>query len=414
VLSDLSDLSGREAVLRLFDTAQQRIIPFEPPETVRIYVCGITPYDSAHMGHATNFLAYDLLLRHLERKGHRVRMVRNVTDVDDSILPKAQELGVDYLDLANAELRQFAADMAAVGIRPPTAQPRATESMDEIIQLVERLVEGGSAYRAEESVYFDVSSFPRYGELCRYSTRLMLKLSTARGGDGPRKDKRDELDFILWKPSLASEPAWDSPFGKGRPGWHVECSAMAMSAHGPTVDLHGGGSDLVFPHHECEKAQSEAATGEPFVKHWMHCGVVTMAGEKMSKSLGNIVFIRDLLGKYEGAAIRLALMRHHYRAGYEWQPDELSRAQAYLNRLRAAATGVAGADPRPYRARVEAALDDDLDVPTALAEIDALAASILAGGPDRRAPSALADILSLLGLDLRIDVDNQPALNPAP
>ncbi|MGH8898367.1 MAG: cysteine--tRNA ligase [Egibacteraceae bacterium] len=389
--------------LRLFDTAQQRIVDFHPRARVRAYVCGITPYDAAHIGHAMNFLSYDVLFRHLERRGHRVHMVRNVTDVDDSILPKARELDMHYLDLANSELGQFTKDMEALSIRPPQVEPRATESMDSIIELIQTLVERGHTYRTDGIIYFDVGTFPSYGSLSGYSDRLMSRLSLDRGGDGLRSAKRNALDFVLWKPSAASEPDWDSPFGEGRPGWHIECSAMAMSAHGATLDLHGGGTDLIFPHHECERAQSEAATGQPFARHWMHCGVVTMAGEKMSKSLGNTVFIRDLLKQYEGPVIRLALMKRRYREGYEWQPDALPRAWKQLQRLRAAATGSGGADPRPCLARVDAALDDDLDVPAALAAIDELAAGILAGGENAAAPSALVDVLRSLGVDLGVE-----------
>lgn len=384
--------------LRLFDTAQQRVVDFRPSATVRVYVCGITPYDSAHIGHATNFLSYDLLWRHLERKGHKVHLVRNVTDVDDSILPKARELGVHYLDLADSELEQFTNDMKALGLRTPQAEPRATESMDQIIELIQTLIDNHHTYQLNEAIYFSIATFPSYGTLSCYSERLMSRLSLDRGGDGPRPGKQHELDFILWKSSAPGEPEWDSPFGKGRPGWHIECSAMASHAHGPTLDLHGGGTDLIFPHHECERAQSEAATGQPFAKHWMHCGVVAMAGEKMSKSLGNIVFVRDLLTQYEGPVIRLALMSQHYRAGYEWQPDALPSAQERLQRLRAAAGGSGGADPRPYLARVDAALDDDLNVPGALNAIDDLAASILADGSNEAAPSALVTVLTDLGV----------------
>ena len=386
--------------LRLFDTARQRVVDFYPSATFRAYVCGITPYDSAHIGHAMNFLSYDILSRRLEQKGHKVYLVRNVTDVDDSILPKARELGVHYLDLAASELEQFTNDMKALGIRPPQAEPRATESMDQIIELIQALIDDRHTYTLNDTVYFAITTFPGYGALSGYSERLMSRLSLDRGGDGPHQGKQHELDFVLWKPSAPEEPEWDSPFGKGRPGWHIECSAMAIHAHGSTLDLHGGGTDLVFPHHECERAQSEAATGRPFARHWMHCGVVTMAGEKMSKSLGNIVFVRDLLKEYEGPVIRLALMSQHYRRGFEWQPDALPSAQERLRRLEAAGRGNGGADPRPYLARAEAALDDDLNVPRALDELDGLAGSILAGGPDEAAPSALAAALADLGVDL--------------
>ena len=229
-----------------------------------MYVCGITPYDSTHLGHAATYLTYDLLIRRLEELGHEVRMVRNVTDVDDSILPKARELGVPYLELAEAELARFRSDMDALGTRPPLAEPRATESIDGMIEMVEPLLDDGHAYLAHGTVYFDVSTFPRYGELSHYSRDEMVRLARERGGNPDDPHRRDPLDFVLWQPSLPDEPSWHAPFGVGRPGWHVECSVMAMHELGPTIDLHGGGTDLIFPHHECEVAQSESITGEPF------------------------------------------------------------------------------------------------------------------------------------------------------
>ena len=260
-----------------------------------MYVCGITPYDSTHLGHAATYLTYDVLIRRLEELGHEVRMVRNVTDVDDSILPKARELGVPYLDLADSELARFRSDMEALEMRPPVAEPRATESIDGMIDMVARLLDTGHAYVTHGTAYFDVSSFPRYGELSHYSRDYMVRLARQRGGNPDDPHRRDPLDFVLWQPSLPDEPAWRAPFGVGRPGWHVECSVMSMANLGTTVDLHGGGTDLIFPHHECEIAQSESVTGEPFCRHWVHSAMVSYEGEKMSKSLGNLVFVSDLL-----------------------------------------------------------------------------------------------------------------------
>ena len=244
--------------LRLYDTARRAVVPFEPPHTVSMYVCGITPYDSTHLGHAATYLTYDILIRRLEDLGHEVKYVRNVTDVDDSILPKARELGVPYLELAEAEMARFHSDMDALEMRAPDAEPRATESIDLIIELIGQLLESGNAYLTHGTAYFDVSSFPRYGELSHYSEEQMIRLARARGGNPDDPHRRQPLDFVLWQPSLPDEPAWRAPFGVGRPGWHIECSAMSMHEHGPTIDLHGGGTDLIFPHHESrDRAERE-------------------------------------------------------------------------------------------------------------------------------------------------------------
>jgi L-cysteine:1D-myo-inositol 2-amino-2-deoxy-alpha-D-glucopyranoside ligase len=386
--------------MRLYDTARRAVVPFEPPPTVRMYVCGITPYDSTHLGHAATYLTYDLLIRRLEELGHEVRYVRNVTDVDDSILPKARELGVPYLELAEAEIARFHNDMDALEMRAPDAEPRATESIDEIIELVGRLLESGHAYLTHGTAYFDVSTFPRYGELSHYSYEQMLRLARERGGNPDDPHRRRPLDFVLWQPSLADEPAWRAPFGVGRPGWHIECSAMAMHEHGPTMDLHGGGTDLIFPHHECEIAQSESLTGKPCATHWLHSAMVNYEGEKMSKSLGNLVFVDELLKSADPRAIRLALMRHHYRHGFEWYHTDLEEGTALLHRLLAAAERTSGPDPRPFAARVRNAIDDDLDSPRALDALDDLASAILSGADDTSTRLVMCELGRLLGVDL--------------
>jgi L-cysteine:1D-myo-inositol 2-amino-2-deoxy-alpha-D-glucopyranoside ligase len=386
--------------MRLYDTARRAVVAFEPPPTVRMYVCGITPYDSTHLGHAATYLTYDIVIRRLEELGHEVRYVRNVTDVDDSILPKARELGVPYLELAEAEMARFHNDMDALEMRAPVAEPRATESIDLIIELVGQLLESGNAYLTHGTAYFDVSTFPRYGELSHYSADAMVRLARERGGNPDDPHRRQALDFVLWQPSLADEPAWRAPFGVGRPGWHIECSAMAMHEHGPTVDLHGGGTDLIFPHHECEIAQSESLTGKPFVTHWLHSAMVNYEGEKMSKSLGNLVFVDELLKTADPRAIRLALLRHHYRHGFEWYHTDLEEGTALLHRLVAAATRPSGPDPRAYAQRVREAIDDDLDTPHALDALDDLASAILSGGDDPSARSVLCELGGLLGVDL--------------
>jgi len=387
--------------MRLYDTRQRKVVDFEPGPTVSMYVCGITPYDSTHLGHAATYLTYDLVIRRLEDLGHEVRMVRNITDVDDSILPKARELSVPYLELAEREMARFASDMDALNMRPAVAEPRATETVPEIIELVSKLLESGHAYLTAGTVYFDVSTFERFGELSHYSRERMIKLAAARGGRPDDAHRRDPLDFVLWQPSAPDEPAWRAPFGVGRPGWHIECSAMAMQAHGPTIDLHGGGTDLIFPHHECEIAQSESITGQPFVRHWLHSATVSYEGEKMSKSLGNLVFVSDLLKDHDARSIRLALMRHHYRAGFEWYDTDLEEGTALLHRLLAATHAPGGPDATDYAQRVRDALDDDLDAPRAVEALSDFSDAILSGGDDPHAIEALCDLGELLGLDLR-------------
>ena len=390
--------------MRLYDTARREVVDFVPAgKPVRVYVCGITPYDSTHLGHAATYLTYDVLSRRLEDLGHEVALVRNVTDVDDSILPKAKELGVDYLELAEAEIARFRSDMDALGVRTPEAEPRATEAVPQIIELVSRLLDSGHAYQADGNVFFDVSTSPGFGSLSGLSREQMIDVARERGGRPDDPSKRDPLDFALWQRSAPDEPSWEAPFGSGRPGWHIECSAMALAAHGPTLDLHGGGTDLIFPHHECEVAQSTAVTGEPLSRHWMHSAMVSFEGEKMSKSLGNLVFVSDLLKVADPRAIRLALMRHHYRAGFEWYPSDLDEGKALLRRLLAAARGPDGPDPAPFAARVRAALDDDLDVPRALDALDDLASAVLSADSHPEAPGVLLELAGLLGLDLAGD-----------
>jgi len=355
--------------MQLFDTARRRVVPFEPGPTVKMYTCGITPYDSAHLGHAATYLAYDVLQRRLRDIGHETQCVRNVTDVDDDILRKAGELGVHYLDLAAEEIGRFDSDMAALGLLPAFSEPRATSAIPDILGFIGMVLESGHAYQSDGAVYFDVSSFDRFGQVSHLDRDTMLLLAAERGGNPGDPSKRDPLDFVLWQPSAPGEPSWDSLWGPGRPGWHIECSALSMRELGETIDLHGGGSDLIFPHHECEAAQSEAATGSLFVRHWMHAGMVRLDGTKMSKSLGNLVFVHDLLKDWDPAAIRLAVIAHHYRSDWDWTPDLLSEAAERLRRWRAGGPGDGGL------AEARRALDDDLDTPAAVGAIDAAAAA---------------------------------------
>ncbi len=386
--------------MRLYDTAQRRVVDLDLPDHVRMYVCGITPYDSTHLGHAATYLAYDLVVRRLEDIGHTVELVRNYTDVDDSILPKARELGVDFLELAESEMARFAADMSALDTRPPAHEPRATESIDDIVDLIERLRDGGHTYTVAGTTYFDVTTFESFGKLSGYSTEQMIDYSRERGGSPDDPKQKNPLDFVLWLPSAADEPVWESPFGPGRPGWHIECSAMGMAALGSTIDIHGGGGDLIFPHHECEIAQSESITGETFATYWIHACLVAYQGTKMSKSLGNLVFVSDLRQQIDPRAIRLALMAHHYRTDYEWFDHEGPAAQADLERLIAAANGAEAVTRGGVIDEVRAALDDDLDAPTARDALLRAATEIEAGaGPPAR--GRLVAAAALCGLDLR-------------
>jgi len=353
--------------VQLFCTSRGAVVPFEAGPTVTMYTCGITPYDAAHMGHAAVYVTFDVLQRRLRDLGHRTLCVRNVTDIDDPLFAKARQLGVHYLDLAAEELARFDACMAALGLLPSSSEPRATGAIPDILGFIGMVLDRGHAYQAGGSVYFSVASFPAFGEISGYDRQEMLALASERGGQVDDPDKRDPLDFVLWQPSAEDEPAWHSLWGPGRPGWHVECSALALRELGTTIDLHGGGNDLVFPHHECERAQSEAATGEPFVRHWMHVGMVSLGGVKMSKSLGNLVFVSDLLKEWEPDAVRLAVLAHHYRPGFDWGDDLMPAAAARLERWRQAGPGEAALD------EVRDALDDDLDTPAALAAIDAAA-----------------------------------------
>jgi L-cysteine:1D-myo-inositol 2-amino-2-deoxy-alpha-D-glucopyranoside ligase len=380
--------------LDLFDTARGAVVPFRPGPVVTMYTCGITPYDATHLGHAATFIAYDVLMRRLIDLGHEVRCVRNVTDVDDPLFAKARELGVHYLDLAAGEEARFNRDMEALGALPVTATPRASSAIPDIRGFIGMVLERGHAYESGGSVYFDVSTFPSFGSVSNYTYEQMVDFARERGGDVDDPHKRSPLDFVLWQPSATDEPSWDTMWGPGRPGWHIECSALALRELGTTIDLHGGGTDLIFPHHECERAQSEAATGEPFVRHWMHVAMVHKDGHKMSKSLGNLVFVDQLRAVWDPRAIRLAIIEHHYRREWSWDDDLMPRAAARLARwIDAEGRAPAGSADDAVLEAVRHALDHDLDTPSALAAIDDAA---VAGRP-------IGAAARLLGVDLAAD-----------
>lgn len=370
--------------MKLYDTAKQEIVEFVPNPTVLMYTCGITPYDATHLGHAFTFISYDVLQRRLIDKGHQVKCVRNVTDVDDPLFAKARELGVHYLDLAAGEEARFESDMTALNALPVHSTPRASSAIPDIRGFIGMVIDRGFAYESGGSVYFNVEKFPQFGSVSHYSRETMIALARERGGNVDDPHKRNPLDFVLWHPSASDEPSWDTMWGAGRPGWHIECSALALRELGTTIDLHGGGSDLIFPHHECERAQSEAATGQPFVKHWMHVAMVSMDGHKMSKSRGNLVFVDKLRTQHDPMAIRLGLIEHHYRTEWEWDDGLMSRNEVRLSNWKSAAQVGSSHGDGGLLSEVRSALDNDLDTPTAVALVDVAASKGLAVGDSAR------------------------------
>jgi L-cysteine:1D-myo-inositol 2-amino-2-deoxy-alpha-D-glucopyranoside ligase len=403
--------------LRLFDTLSGTVRPFEPSEPeVTLYVCGVTPYDTTHLGHVFTFGAFDVLIRYLRYLGYRVRYIQNITDVDDPLFAKARELGESYRDLAAQQTEQYFADMQALNILPAERYPRASEEIPGMIAMAETLVAGGQAYAVDGHVYFSVASDPEYGSLSKLSRPEMIDLARERGGDPDDARRRDPLDFLLWRPAQGDEPRTSSPWGEGLPGWHLECSVMSLKYLGAPIDIHGGGIDLVFPHHESEIAQSESATGtRPFVRHWMHTAMVYLGGEKMSKSLGNMVFARDLVKDPGPDAVRLYLAGTHYRSELEYDEAALREAAAVARDLAVVAAlppavvapdvpRAEALDPAPFRARFEERMSDDLDTPGAIALLRELAAAIgdrrSAGGDTSRAQQLLRELAGILGLRL--------------
>ncbi len=398
--------------MKLYNVLTQSIEPFESqePETVTIYVCGITPYDTTHLGHAFTYTAFDILIRYLEFQGYDVRYVQNVTDVDDDILRKAREVGENWKVIGDRWTTHFIQDMQTLNVRPPDYFPRATDVISQMIETVEALLDAGYAYESDGSVYFHIDAWPEYGKLSRIPRAEMLPIANERGNVPDDPKKRDPLDFVLWQAQAPGEPAWDSPWGAGRPGWHIECSTMSAHYLGATIDIHGGGADLVFPHHESEIAQSECATGQqPFVRFWLHTAMVHHEGEKMSKSLGNLVMARDLLEMWSPDALRLYLGCHHYRDAWEHSDEALERAEALALKLRRAATTPGGSgtpvDPTPRRAAFVEAMERDLDTSAAVAVLEALAEEILDGSEAGREVKAAQDTLRHLGdvFGLRLD-----------
>jgi L-cysteine:1D-myo-inositol 2-amino-2-deoxy-alpha-D-glucopyranoside ligase len=404
--------------MQLYNTLSRRLEPFTPPgPAVTMYVCGVTPYDTTHLGHARCYVVYDLLQRYLRYQGHDVRYVQNVTDVDDDLLRKAQELGMPFDEVARVNLEIFRHDMEALNVLPPSVWPRATQEVPKMLEIAQALVARDQAYERGGNVYFRARCARDFGALSRRSeAEMVARLREERfDPDDPRKEH--PLDILMWQAAAPGEPTWDSPWGPGRPGWHIECTAMALRHLGTTIDVHGGGEDLLFSHHESERAQAESYTGvQPFVRFWVYAGTVYHGAEKMSKSLRNLVLIRELLQPYPADAIRLYLAREHYRTHLTYDEAALDEAAGLVERLRRAATRSAPGDGPPgarvaallpasddHRARFEAAMDADLDTPGAVDALRDLAAEVERGGerPETIARAALLDELAgVLGLRL--------------
>lgn len=358
--------------MKLFNTLTQSLQEFTPlGDTVSIYVCGVTPYDTTHLGHAFTYLTFDTLMRYLEYKGFPIKYVQNVTDVDDDVIRKARERGMRWDDLGNREIERFLGDMDSLNIRRPDVYARATDEIERIIELTKALIERGFAYESAGCVFFSVEKDPEFGVMAQAiglnDYQSMLTIANERGNFPDDKRKKAPLDFILWQAQAPDEPAWESPWGPGRPGWHVECSSMSMHYLGQQIDIHGGGADLAFPHHTCEIAQSEHYSDKaPFVGTWMHVGMVYQDGEKMSKSLGNLTLIKDLLKDYDANTIRLVLQSHHYRYPWECFPEDLKIAaettQALQQVRTLVGTKLTGEDTMLHN-RFIAAMENDLNTP---------------------------------------------------
>jgi cysteinyl-tRNA synthetase len=380
--------------MKIYNTmtrTKEELVPMTPGE-IKMYSCGVTVYDLSHVGHARMLMVFDVISRYLRFAGYRVTFVRNFTDIDDKIIRRAAQEGVSAREVSERNVAAFHEDMAALGVLSPDVEPKATEHLPEMIGLIERLVAKRYAYVVEGDVYFEVRRFPGYGKL---SGKNLDELQAGARVEVDER-KRDPRDFALWKSAKPGEPAWESPWGAGRPGWHIECSAMAMRYLGPSFDIHGGGDDLIFPHHECEIAQTEADTGKPFARYWIHNGMVNMGREKMSKSLGNTLTIRDLVTRHDPAALRLFLLGTHYRSPLEWSEERVQDSARALERLwrpiddaakYAASATSADASDRPlprelagYRERFLDAMNDDFNTPEALAALFDLGRALRADG----------------------------------
>ena len=394
--------------MKLYNTMSRRAEEFAPAgDEVKMYVCGITPYDHAHLGHAMSYIIFDVLRRYLEYRGFRVKHVQNYTDIDDRIIARANAQGLTFDQLAETYIQEYEREVRQLNIAPAHVYPRATQELPQIIEMVSTLIEKGYAYQADGDVYFSVHRKPDYGKLSGREIDSMMAGARVEPGE----HKTHPADFALWKGAKPGEPAWDSPWGPGRPGWHIECSAMSVRYLGPQIDIHGGGQDLIFPHHENEIAQTEAYSGvQPFVRYWVHNGWLFLDEEKMSKSLGNIITIRQGIDSYGADGLRLFVLTSHYRSPLTYSEEGLGAGKQGAERLRIAAAlpggeGEPAVDAEPFRARYLEAMDDDLNTAGALAALFDLAREINRARDEGRsieaAQASLRELAGVLGLTLK-------------
>ncbi|MEJ7774530.1 MAG: cysteine--1-D-myo-inosityl 2-amino-2-deoxy-alpha-D-glucopyranoside ligase [Nocardioidaceae bacterium] len=397
---DLPSLPMTGPPVALHDTVTESLVTTRPEGPARLYVCGITPYDATHMGHAATYVGFDLLNRAWRNAGHDVTYVQNVTDVDDPLLERAAKIHIDWTELAQRETELFRQDMAALRVISPDPYVGAVESIPLIVELLERLQDADAVYRVEEDLYYSAAADPAFGDESGYDRETMLRLSAERGGDPDREGKRDPLDVVVWRGERPGEPSWDSPFGPGRPGWHIECTAIAQRHLGADFDVQAGGSDLVFPHHEmCAGHGQVARPGTPFAQVYAHAGMVAYDGEKMSKSKGNLVFVSALRNSdVDPMGIRLTLLRHHYRSDWEWTDAELWESVDAVADWRKALSLGAGAPAAPVAEMILSALADDLDAPRACAAVDTWVAATLGtdGLADTSDPDAATTLLPVI------------------
>ncbi len=394
-----SPVSSTQTMVRAHDTAQDAVVAVGPESgTARLYVCGITPYDATHMGHAFTYVTFDLLNRAWRDAGLSVSYTQNVTDVDDPLLERATATGVDWADLATQQTDLFREDMTALRVIPPDTYVGAVEAIPEVEALVERLSEAGYVYQVDDDYrdwYFTTTRAAGFGQVSSYDRPTMLDVFAERGGDPGRTGKRDPLDCLVWRLERAGEPAWESALGRGRPGWHIECAAIALDTLGESFDVQGGGTDLLFPHHEMCAAEAVAATGEPFAKAYVHVAMVGLDGEKMSKSKGNLVLVSRLREQgVDPMAIRLVLLSHHHLAEWSWTSADLDANIARLASWRAAVSGATSVDAEETVRAVRAAVDDDLHADRALQVIDRWAAESSRASTD--APGARETVRDLV------------------
>ncbi len=407
--------------MKVFNTMSGVKEEFRPNgDTVSMYVCGVTVYSDCHIGHAMSYIAFDVIRRYLEFKGYKVRHVQNFTDIDDKIINRAQELGVSASELAEQYIAEYFKDMDALNIKRAHIYPKATEEIPKIVEIIDGLIKKGYAYVSRGSVYFRVKSFAEYGKLSHQSLDDMLARGSIEGGE-----KEFPLDFALWKAAKAGEPWWSSPWGEGRPGWHIECSAMSLRYLGESIDIHGGGQDLIFPHHENEIAQSEAFTGvTPFVRYWLHNGLLQMGEEKMSKSLGNLITVKDALQRYSSDTLRLFVLSSHYRSPLTYSEEALKAADGGVERLRQALRhkeelgGSSTLDADLFRRRFIDCMDDDFNTAQAVAVLFDLARDINRARADgvsvTKAQETLLELAKILGLTLeepkKPEIDAEPLI----